>query len=251
VATHSTSLMAALGQFGRGKTSVIYMERKRVDYLATACDDAMVELAACLGGHALMGPLFGAPILLVEGDDDYRIWSQVPRHHVVNLAVLPCNGDEMPRYQLALERILTSLCETRPRPMGYALRDSDRPPPQRNADNPQDFVRYISLSCHESENLYLTDTVLASIEHTWASAVEALSAAAKKFGQKQSALAGCATWDRRTVDVKNLIHEISSVLDTKNILWSVRVGKLIGGSRPSGDLADFLGDEVVEALWPA
>ncbi len=54
-----------------------------------------------------MGPLFGSPILLVEGDDDYRIWSQVPRHHIVNLAVIPSNGDEIKHYQKTLESIFS------------------------------------------------------------------------------------------------------------------------------------------------
>jgi ABC-type Mn2+/Zn2+ transport system ATPase subunit len=84
VATHSTTLLAALGQFGSNAASVIYIDRTKSDFRAEPFTKVMKELAACLGGHALMGPLFGVPLLLVEGDDDYRIWSQVPRHHVVS-----------------------------------------------------------------------------------------------------------------------------------------------------------------------
>ena len=46
-----------------------------------------------------MGQLMGSPMLLVEGDDDAQIWTQVPRHHVVDFAVLPCGGDEIKEYQ--------------------------------------------------------------------------------------------------------------------------------------------------------
>ena len=35
-----------------------------------------------------MGPLFGVPLLLVEGDDDYRIWNEIPRHHITSFAVI-------------------------------------------------------------------------------------------------------------------------------------------------------------------
>jgi energy-coupling factor transporter ATP-binding protein EcfA2 len=86
IATHSTTLLAALGQFGGASASVIYLDRTRSKFDAVAFSKEAKELAACLGGHAMMGPLFGVPLLLVEGDDDYRIWSQVPRHHVVSFA---------------------------------------------------------------------------------------------------------------------------------------------------------------------
>ena len=75
IATHSTSLLAALGQFGGASTSVVYLDRAHNKFNAKPFNSIQKELAACLGGHALMGPMFGAPILLVEGDDDYRIWS--------------------------------------------------------------------------------------------------------------------------------------------------------------------------------
>ena len=60
-------------------------------------DNYLKKLSSVLGGHALVGPLFGAPLLLVEGDDDHRIWSHVPRQpeHKEIFAVLPCDGDEI------------------------------------------------------------------------------------------------------------------------------------------------------------
>src|SRR5687767_2265394 len=87
VATHSTTLLAAIGQFADADAAVVYLDRTKSTFIGQAFTSEMKELAACLGGHALMGPLFGVPILLVEGDDDYRIWSQVPRHHITSFAV--------------------------------------------------------------------------------------------------------------------------------------------------------------------
>ncbi|MGH9198936.1 MAG: ATP-dependent nuclease, partial [Acidimicrobiia bacterium] len=98
-ATHSTSLLAAIGQFAGPDASVIYFDRLKEVFRAERFSDVMKELAACLGGHALMGPLFGVPLLLVEGDDDFRIWSQVPRYHAVIFAVIPSNGDQINQYQ--------------------------------------------------------------------------------------------------------------------------------------------------------
>ena len=153
VATHSVSLLAAIGQFGGKKASVIYLNRQKSNYKAQRFGSVQKELAACLGGHVLMGPLFGSPILLVEGDDDYRIWSQIPRHHITNFAVLPTNGDEIKRYQKTLEQIFCSLRGDDDEPCGYALLDGDKNFPMPNSNNPQKHIRFIELACHESENL--------------------------------------------------------------------------------------------------
>jgi hypothetical protein len=196
-----------------------------------------------------MGPLFGAPLLLVEGDDDYRIWSQVPRHHVIKLAVLPSNGDEIKRYQTALENILRSLCEKRSNPMGYALLDADKPAPTPSSVS-QNFIRYVNLNCHEAENLYLTQNVLSALGHTWETAKKALIAEAASYGQKRALIEACLNWDRRRADIKTIINEVAAILDKKNVPWSVRVGTAIGKERPAGELGDFLGSALVSALWP-
>jgi len=249
IASHSTSLMSALGMLGGDRTSVIYIDRAHSEYTAKCFDEATKQVAACLGGHVLMGPLFGAPLLLVEGDDDYRIWSQVPRHHQINLAVIPCGGDEIKKYQDTLEKILSSLCDKHKVPIGYALLDGDKELPQVNQHHPQDFIRFLKLRCHEAENLYLTDTVLQQLDHTWNSARAALKAQAANHGNKAEALSNCDAWDRRGQDLKTLIGEISIILDSKHVHWTVRVGTAIGAARPVSDLAEYLGDDIVNALW--
>jgi len=249
VATHSTTLLAALGQFGAADTSVIYLDRRQQDFRARRFDDVTKEMAACLGGHLLMGPLFGAPLLLVEGDDDYRIWSQIPRHHIVNLAVIPSHGDEIRKYQRTLERILASLVEPGKRPLGYALLDGDKSLPRPNPDNPQSYVQYIQLACHEAENLYLSDEVLADMDLSWDEAVSRIEQGAADYGNKREQLAGARAWNRESEDLKEVINEVSQIIDPKNVHWTFRIGHVLGRSWPSGQIANFLGEAVVEALW--
>jgi predicted ATPase len=249
VATHSTTLLAALGQFGAEAASVVYIDRIKSDFRAEPFTRILKELAACLGGHALMGPLFGVPLVLVEGDDDYRIWSQVPRHHVVSISVIPSHGDEIKQYQRNLERLFQALRENTHTVAGYALIDADKPKPRSDAATPQQHIRYIQLACHESENLYLTDEVLGLLGTNWNDAAANIVAAADGFGNKADLLKAAASWDRKNGDIKNLIHEISKILDAKNVHWTVRVANAVGRGRPKGQLADFLGIEVVDALW--
>ncbi len=249
IATHSTSLLAAIGQFGGLRTGVMYLTLSRLEYVSQKFTDIHKEMAACLGGHALMGPLFGAPILLVEGDDDYRIWSQVPRHHVTNLSVIPTMGDEIKRYQKALESIFASLRDPKDRPAGFALLDGDKPKPQPSAANPQKHIRFIRLQCHEAENLYLSDEVLRDMGTTWEDAVTRVMVTAESFGEKKARLLEVSRWNRLEDDIKELIEPLMQVLDPKSVHWTSRVGRTIGRQIPSGQLRAFLGEEVVLALW--
>ncbi len=248
VATHSTTLLAALGQFGAQQASVIYLDRTKSDFRAAPFSKETKELAACLGGHALMGPLFGVPLLLVEGDDDYRIWSQVPRYHVVSFSVIPTNGDEIKQYQRSLETIFAALRDPGS-PSGFALLDGDKPLPQPNPQAPQNHVKFIRLACHEAENLFLTDEVLSLLNTNWTDAAAAIEASADKFGQKALLLKIATDWDRRNVDIHNMMEEITKILDPKNVHWTLRVSRAIGEKRPSGQLQDFLGAAVIDALW--
>lgn len=251
IATHSTSLLAALGQFGGPRTSAIYVSREQKQYQAQIFSDIHKVLSACLGGHVLMGPLFGAPILLVEGDDDYRIWSQIPRHHVTNFSVIPSNGEEIKRYQKALESIFASLRDTNEHPCGYALLDGDKTLPTPNPQNPQQHVRFVQLACLEAENLYLADEVLAVMDTDWTSASNLIVKRAVEFGEKADFLAQAKTWDRKLEDIKQVINEVAQIVDMKPIHWTVRVGRVLGRSRPQGQVAEFLGPSVIDALWPA
>ena len=249
VATHSTTLLSALGYQGRERTSVIYLNNATEVQKATKFDKTLQELATCLGGHALMGPLFAAPLLLVEGDDDFRIWSQVPRYHHLKLAAIPCQGEEIFDYQKTLERLFSSIREATVKPLGYALLDGDKALPEPNEQNSQQHIKFVRLDCHESENLYLTNEVLASLGLTWETAIQKIKSRSPEYGQKQQKLNECAVWERKTADVKDVIRQIEEILDDKRVPWTMRVAKQVGSRKPEGQLADFLGVDLINAFW--
>lgn len=244
IATHSTTLLSALGHYA-SNAGVIYLDG-RDQYQTLQFDDVMKTLTTCLGGHALMGPLFNFPIILVEGDDDYRIWSEIPRHHVLQIAVIPCNGDEIFRYQQNLEKLFSSLLEDKQTPSGFTLIDGDKTIPQ----SPQKHIKFIQLNCHESENLFLTDQVLKELGYDdWDSACNKVIQESEKFGEKTDLLKSIKSMDRKTDDFKSIINQLACILDDKNLHWAYRVGKVLGKNRPEEQLADFLGDELVNSLW--
>lgn len=247
ISTHSTTMLSALGVFGGEKTSIIYLLKSQLTFNAKKFDIYLKELSTCLGGHILMGPLFGAPLLLVEGDDDYRVWSQIPRHGTINLAVIPSNGDEIKKYQYTLEKIFSSISEEKI--LGHALLDGDKNVPQPNQNNMQKYIKFIKLSCRECENLYLTNEVLSDINITWDEAKNKILQECSKFGNKSEELKQITRVDRQSADLKNIINEISNILDSKHVHWTTRVGNRLGKDKPTGELANFLGESVISAIW--
>jgi hypothetical protein len=251
VATHSMSLLTALSQFGGTRTATVFLSREKDAYKAEIPSEVTREITACLGGHVLMGPLFGSPLLLVEGDDDYRIWGQVPRHHIVSVAVIPCSGsDEVKRYQSKLEQVFGALSERHESPIGFALLDGDKELPLPSAQNRQLHVKFIRLECHESENLYLTDEVLMVMQHTWTTASSAIEELEKTVPAEKASALALIRADRRHGDLKGLMDLLCHKLDSKNVPWTIRVSSVIGKARPSGSLAQYLGAPLIAALWP-
>ena len=53
------------------------------------------------------------------------------------------------------------------------------------------------------------------------------------------------------MDCKSVIHELSWIIDKKNVLWIMRIGQTLGRQKPEGQLLDFLGSDVVSAIWNA
>ncbi len=248
VATHSTTLLSSLGQFGKDNVSLFYLRTDQDLVKGEKYNSISKEIACFLGGHLIMGPLFAAPIMLVEGDDDYRIWVQVARSGNVDICVLPCNGDEIIKYRKTLENMLTVLSEDISL-RGIALLDGDKRLPQPQPSSLQNYVPFVQLQCYESENLYITDEILAELGYTWDTAVTKIVEESSKFGNKTDELRNIANIDRQKGDIKNIINEIAETLDSKKLLWTVRLGKYIGKGKPSGMLESFIGANIVSVLW--
>ncbi len=69
------------------------------------------------------------------------------------------------------------------------------------------------------------------------------------FGEKAAKLSTAAAWNRQTENIKDVINQVASILDEKHVHWTIRVGVTIGRSVPTGQLREFLGDQVTTALW--
>jgi len=250
VATHSTTLLASLGQYGSEKVSIIYLSNSSEEQRATKFDKYSQVLSTCLGGHALMGPLFNTPLVLVEGEDDYDVWSTAARCHKLKIAVIPCNGSEIANYKRKLEQIFQAMLENPPSsPIGYVIRDRDETVPNDGASN-DCYIKVLRLNCREVENLYLSDEVLVNIGTDWEKVKKKLQQEAKNYGTKKEKIEKVANCDdRRDIDLKEIMLEIQQIIDPKNVNWRIRIGHVLGHEKPAGQLADFLGSEIVSTFW--
>ncbi len=99
--------------------------------------------------------------------------------------------------------------------------------------------------------MFLTDEVLGVMDTNWEEAKAKIlaEAAAGTFGQKSAGLKAAAEGDRRRADIKDVIQQLSNIIDPKCVHWTIRVAAAIGRARPSGQIGEFLGEELVDALW--
>ncbi len=56
-------------------------------------------------------------------------------------------------------------------------------------------------------------------------------------------------WDRKTVDIKEVIEQLAQIIDPKKVHWTIRVAAVLGKDYPRGQIADFIGKEVITSLW--
>lgn len=247
-ATHSMTLVSALCLAFGGESGVCHLSPSDNEVRFRPASTVQQEIYSILGGHILLSYLFGHPILLVEGDDDFQAWVHIARGKQNGLAILPTNGDEIKKYRLTLERTLSTICDS-PHIMGFALLDGDKPLPVANPQSPQDFIKFIRLDCREIENLYITDEMLSELGYTsWDDACSLIENNSGAYGEKSSSLMSIRGIDRKTSDLKGIIHQIAEILDPKRLSWTVRLGKTIAKIEPSGMLADYLGKDAAKLL---
>lgn len=248
IATHSTTLLSSLGFHGGTKTSAIYLNNETKEQNAIKFKKTYQELATCLGGHVLMGPLFGHPLLLVEGDDDFIIWSHACRHGHLKFAVIPCNGDEINKYAKTLKTILSSIVKPPEKPLAFKLRDKDEKKIPKNIYN-NAYIKSLFLNCREIENLYITNEILDDIGTSWNEAKIEIKKKSVEYGDKKEDLKQMINRNRRKVDLKGIIKQIVMILDPKSVDWKVRLANYLGKNTPDGQIKDFLGPDVISAFW--
>jgi hypothetical protein len=254
IATHSTALVGGFSEDADLQIAPV-RSRDQVDFTCFKRDPVCQSILPIFGCHPLSSHFNETPVLLVEGDDDRRVFEQIVRSAGGRVKYSPCvvgTVSAMNTWEQWLSDYLPSIYDE---PKGYSLRDGDGAD-QETLDN-AGCVSRAKLSCYSMENLLLTDECLAAHGYTAQAFHERLSQWVEnnpghQYLTEVSDL--CERYDeRKRVSVKAVRNIVLERLGS-NKPWEVVVGQLIANeldnsSADPHSVPSYLGADVVSKLF--
>lgn len=252
IATHSTALLGAVADDDH--TRLAFMKYGDTDLQFVKPSDVHKKVLPVFGAHPLSNVFNQAPVLLLEGEDDERLWQQAVRSAKGRLRLYPCSVDGITHlidFEREVARILEAVYDSG---VGYSLRDRDEQPTEIADVGP---VRRMRLNCRAAENLIVSDEVLAQLGINWPqveSGIElwlASNAGHPHFGSMSSFKA--TSYNRSNADLKEIRNDLMGITGS-NKPWEVVVGQavatLVAGQNPTppNTLQAMLGHAVCQQL---
>jgi predicted ATPase len=259
IATHSTAILGAFEEYK--KIHVCFMSSHQKEIIFENVSDVYRKILPIFGAHPLSNIFNLNPILIVEGEDDVRIWQQVIRSAEGKVKLYPCSAgsiDEISEMERDAKKIIQAIYD---KARGYSLRDRDDK--EESIDDDIPIIRF-RLSCTNAENLILSDECLITIGTNWeqmktniANWIESEKAKSKKhkhfdilrkFKDEH--------YQRKTFDLKEIRNDLMHIAGS-NKPWEVAVGQTIANNlvdlknliKKEGSMANFLGEKTVKELF--
>lgn len=255
IATHSTAILGALGRYSDAGISFLSFGQKQIEFVSIS--EVYKKILPIFGAHPLSNFFNEAPILLVEGEDDERIWQQVVRSSEGKIKIYPCSVGSISKlneYELETQKIIKTVYDNA---KGYSLRDRDDS--DESLDDLSPIIR-TKLSCRNAENLLLADETLAKLSINW----EGLKTKIKEWLSKNKNHVHFETmskfesegFNRKDFDIKNVRNDLMGIIGSPKP-WEVVVGQAIAALNVSDDsldfekdgkIASFLGEKIVKNI---
>lgn len=248
--THSTALVAGLSE--RAAVQICFMKSGETNLAFRSITEVDRAILPIFGAHPLSALFTKTPLLLVEGTDEERIWTQAVRSSkgTIRFQVCEVGGKgNFAAYEREVNDLLGAVYDDA---IAYSLRDRDDDP--EDLDDNEHVVR-CRLSCRASENLVLTDESLALANGNWISLIASMNSWVVGNASHPSHASMVAFrdsgYDRKTYDLKKVRNIIAGLISTKP--WEVLVGQSIANwqalsgqhrSTAPGSMFDFLGPKV-------
>ncbi len=108
------------------------------------------------------------------------------------------------------------------------------------------------LQCYSLENLFFTNEVLHYIKEDLDLERELLDLQNNLSNPDEKSAISCIINDKQFTKIpKELVHKVCQKIDpySSSRDWRIILGKVLGKSRPSGELATFLGKDLVNYIW--
>ncbi len=251
LATHSTALVCALAVSSR---TSIGTKDFGVDSVRLVQSTEQLRKIAPFFGHPLSLSLSNDAMLILEGEDDERVWQQAARSsrgRIRLFPVLATSVDQQSALEAFSSQLLQSLYDA---PVAYSLRDGDGAEGDLDAVGP---VSRFRLRCYAIENTLLTDECLLLLGKTWAefqAAATTWASEATTHRDKDLVQRLVVSSDRlRNTKIKNIRQLVCAIAGVTKP-WEVVVGQALGSldlanlSTVETSLANFLGVDATRAL---
>ncbi|HKB88361.1 MAG TPA: AAA family ATPase [Patescibacteria group bacterium] len=255
IATHSTAILGELSTYPM--SGIALMKSGDVELVFSPISEVFRKVLPVFGAHPLSNIFNQAPVLLLEGEDDERIWQSVVRSSSGRIKIFPvfCDSvDQMNNYELETKKIIDAVYD---KAKAYSLRDKDDNPESINDILP---VTRMRLSCRNAENLILTNEVISKVSMNWNTVKQkidlwlAINQTHPKYAEMQSFKDG--GYDRKNFDLKGLRMLIVGTIFNSNKPWEVLVGQTIGeviypdtiDYSEDGSLFAYLGEKTTKNL---
>lgn len=254
IATHSTALIGAFSK-AADLQIVPILNRAQTNFEPFERSTVSDQLIPIFGAHPLSSQFNKSPILLLEGDDDFRVFDQIVRSSNGRFSFSPCavgSVSELNKWETWLNKFLPVIYDT---PEAFSLRDLDASEQSEIENN--GIVKRLRLNCYSIENLLLCTESLT--EHGFNSLTfknEIKSWAEARPNHKSSAELSSFVENfnsRRTINLKNIRNIIVAVLDSTKP-WEVIIGQTIARNLTSNDtdensLKSYLGPKILSELF--
>ncbi len=188
-------------------------------------------------------------IIILEGNDDYLVWNQACRcPKFDDIAIIQANGDDIMRYKRNAEKIILSVLDI-DKQVGITMRDKDNNSGKNN-DN-STILPLKRLQCYSLENLFLTKEVLNSIKPN-IDFVSEMNKLKIKLNKKEKSELDNIINDKKVTKIsKELLIKIHHKIDEhySSRDWRIILGKYLGNNKPTGEILDFIGKDIVNYIW--
>ena len=256
IATHSTAILGALESYKNTRVAFMGFFQKDIEF--NPISDVYRKILPVFGAHPLSNIFNEAPVLLLEGEDDERIWQQVVRSSRGKIKVYPCScGDisKLNEFEKETQKIINAVYD---KAKAYSLRDRDNS--NGSIENLPSITR-MKLSCRNAENLLLSNEVLEKLGLRWDDLKKKIDDWIEKnikhphyFVMQQFKQ---SKYDREKFDLKEIRNDLMGIVGNSKP-WEVVVGQVIANlnwdketdfSR-EGSIYNFLGEKIIKNLCP-
>ncbi|MGH8397044.1 MAG: AAA family ATPase [Gammaproteobacteria bacterium] len=252
IATHSTPLVCSLASSAH--TSLGTKEFDSDTVVLSPMSDQIKKIAPFFG-HPLSLSLSSDPMLILEGEDDERVWQQVAQSSQGRVRLFPVlahSVDQQSELETFSGKMLNALYD---KPIAYSLRDGDGVTGTLAKVGP--VIRF-RLQCYAIENTLVTTECLNKLGVDWSKfQILVASWLEKNNGHKDAALLKKLTSSEgrlRHEKIKDIRNLVVSIAGSKTP-WEVIVGQALVAtigttSKPSDPFAllTYVGKEVAEQL---